>query len=154
MSRNKTNTSIYWFGALAAVVLILAIGLWVWPSAIASPVASPEVSLPAAQEQDPFLDVAGAYQKYQQGALMLDVRTPEEWQAGHIPGATLIPLDQLSARSGELPPGQEIVIYCRSGNRSAQALSMLKEMGWENISSLEGGINDWIASGYEVVAGQ
>ena len=84
---------------------------------------------------------------------MLDVRTVEEWNAGHIIGATLIPLDQITNQYGQLPDDQEIVIYCRSGNRSAEALSFLTEIGFSNIYSMDGGINDWILAGYEVKVG-
>jgi rhodanese-related sulfurtransferase len=84
---------------------------------------------------------------------MLDVRSLEEWQEGYIPGATLIPLDQISSRYDELPQDQEIVIYCRSGNRSGQALALLEEAGFSKIFSMDGGINEWISAGYEVMTG-
>lgn len=56
----------------------------------------------------------------EEGAFILDVREPSEWEQGHIEGATLIPLGQLLQRSAELPTDQTIVVVCRSGNRSAQ----------------------------------
>ena len=96
------------------------------------------------------IDVEQAHQLYSQGVYTLDVRTIEEWQQVHIPGATLIPLDQLPDRYQELPTDEPILIYCRSGNRSLQALNILKDLGLDDLSSMDGGINDWIAAGYPV----
>lgn len=97
-----------------------------------------------------IISVSDAYQLYQDDVFMLDVRTPEEYQAGHIPGATLIPLDQLSVRYGELPLDETIVVYCRSGNRSLEAVYLLENAGFERVHSMDRGINSWIALGYEV----
>ena len=99
------------------------------------------------------ISVEEAYQKREAGAYMLDVRTPEEWQEKHISDATLIPLDYLADNLDQLPTDQEIVIYCRSGNRSLQALQILQQAGFDNAVSMDGGINDWVANGYEVVTG-
>ena len=137
---------------MAALVLVLALGLWVWPTYLAPSTGSLDSAL-VVSVRDQFITHQEAQQKRENGAFMLDVRTVEEWNAGHIPGATLIPLDQLSARYGELPTDQEIVIYCRSGNRSAQALSLLTEAGFSTIYSMNGGINNWISAGYEIVVG-
>jgi rhodanese-related sulfurtransferase len=92
---------------------------------------------------------------YDDGLIVLDVRTPEEWsQDCHIEGATLIPLDQLEAQAPSLLPDKdaEIIVYCRSGNRSAQAASLLVDLGYTNVSDM-GGINDWVALGYPVTCG-
>lgn len=97
--------------------------------------------------------VEEAYQKRQAGAFMLDVRQPDEWQEKHIPGATLIPLDYLADNLDKLPQDQEIVIYCRSGNRSLQALEILQQAGFDNAVSMNGGINDWVANGFEIETG-
>ncbi len=75
---------------------------------------------------------------------LLDVRTPPESQAASIPGTdALIPVDQLAQRVNELDPNQEIIIYCRSGNRSGQALKILQQAGFTNVRHLAGGINTW-----------
>ena len=92
--------------------------------------------------------VAEAYQLYQEDIYTLDVRTVEEYEEGHIPGSVLIPLDELARRSGELPVGEPILIYCRSGNRSLEAMNMLAGAGFMNLSSMDGGFNDWVAAGY------
>ena len=91
-----------------------------------------------------------AYQLYQDDVFVLDVRTPEEYQDGHLPGATLIPIEQLGARYGELPQGETILIYCRTGNRSLQAVYLLEDAGFNRVHSLDRGIKNWIQNGYEV----
>jgi phage shock protein E len=87
------------------------------------------------------------------GAFVLDVRQPEEWLEIHIPDATLIPLGELAARVAEVPKDQEILVYCRSGNRSQEGRDILKAAGFENVTSMAGGIKDWAAAGYETVSG-
>ena len=78
-----------------------------------------------------------------EGAVLLDVRSEEEYQAGHLPGAILIPHDQLATRMDELPlRSQAIVVYCRSGGRSARAKSVLTQRGYDRVMNL-GGIQDW-----------
>ena len=98
--------------------------------------------------ENQLISVADAYQLYQDDVYVLDVRTIQEWQTGHIPGATLIPLDELAVRAGELPVGEQILIYCRTGNRSLEALNMLASAGFMNLSSMDGGIKEWIISDY------
>ena len=81
---------------------------------------------------------------------LLDVRQPMEYQQGRLPGSMLIPLGELHARVGDLDPDKTVLVYCRSGNRSASATSMLMSMGFENVLNMEGGIiryNGLIASG-------
>ena len=81
---------------------------------------------------------------------LLDVRQPREYEAGHIPGAKLIPLGELEYRHGELDKDRGIVSYCRSGHRSVAASTLLCGLGFENVYSLNGGIRKW---DYEVVKG-
>jgi rhodanese-related sulfurtransferase len=100
------------------------------------------------------IDVEQAYKKYQDGVYFLDVRTQEEWNEYHVEGAHLIPLDELQNRLSELPVDQEIVVVCRSGNRSLQGRNVLVEAGFSQVSSMAGGMNDWRRAGYEWVAGQ
>jgi rhodanese-related sulfurtransferase len=74
---------------------------------------------------------------------LLDVREPHEYQISRIAGSTLIPLGQLPSRLAELPSGQEIVVHCKSGARSAKAVGILKEKGIA-AKNLKGGILAWI----------
>lgn len=81
---------------------------------------------------------------------VVDVREPQEWQAGHIPGAVHIPLGQLPQRRGELDPAQPTVVVCRSGNRSAHATSLLRQAGFADVRNLAGGIVGWARAGRTV----
>jgi molybdopterin/thiamine biosynthesis adenylyltransferase/rhodanese-related sulfurtransferase len=74
---------------------------------------------------------------------LLDVREPHEWQICRISGATLIPLGQLPSRTDELNAGKEIVVYCRSGERSGRAVEYLKKKGFPRVRNLRGGILAW-----------
>jgi rhodanese-related sulfurtransferase len=76
------------------------------------------------------------------GASLLDVRSPEEYSAGHIDGAVNIPVGELSQRLGELPRDRGVVVYCQSGMRSARAASVLREAGFSNVHNL-GGMSRW-----------
>lgn len=74
---------------------------------------------------------------------LLDVRNPEEWAITRLEGATLIPLPELAQRYVELPAEQEIVVYCRSGGRSAKAVEFLKSKGYRKVRNLPGGTLRW-----------
>ena len=77
---------------------------------------------------------------------LLDVREPDEWDAGHAPGAVHIPLGELPGRVGELPPDRTIAITCRSGGRSSRATAYLRSLGLDAVN-LEGGMQGWAAAG-------
>ncbi|MDW8298436.1 MAG: rhodanese-like domain-containing protein [Anaerolineae bacterium] len=81
--------------------------------------------------------------------LLLDVRTVGEFQSGHIPGAANIPVDELSQRLAEVPKDIPVVLYCRSGNRSAYAARILRSAGYEMVYDL-GGLIKWQAQGYPI----
>ena len=72
--------------------------------------------------------------------LLLDVRQPEEYETGHIPGSMLIPLGELEARQGELDRNKKIIAYCRSGRKSIAAAIALCGLGFEGVQNLDGGI--------------
>lgn len=74
---------------------------------------------------------------------LLDVREEEEFKAGHLPGAKLIPLGEIEKRYSELNPEKEIVVYCRSGRRSALASKKLVRLGFKKVKDMQGGINSW-----------
>ncbi|MGE5462756.1 MAG: rhodanese-like domain-containing protein [Syntrophothermus sp.] len=125
-----------------AVVALIILLLALWGNNRAGTTSS--ASLP------PEISVSEAYTKYQNGAFVLDVRTPEEWNEFHAPNSTLIPLDQLASRLNELPRDREIVVVCRSGNRSQQGRDILLNAGFQNVTSMKGGLTEWRASGYPV----
>lgn len=74
---------------------------------------------------------------------LVDVREPNEFKIGHIPGASNIPLSQLKNRTGEIPKDREIYLYCQSGMRSKQAAKILSKEGFKSLSHLQGGISSW-----------
>ncbi|MDJ0926121.1 MAG: rhodanese-like domain-containing protein [Gammaproteobacteria bacterium] len=82
--------------------------------------------------------------------VILDVRTPEEFDAGHIPGALNIPHTELEARLEELGPGKEreIVVHCKSGKRAAMASELLVANGFTTIRELDGHMDAWEAAGF------
>ncbi len=82
--------------------------------------------------------------------MLLDVRSKEEYAEGHIAGATLIPVQELTKRLGEVPHGKRVYVYCHSGNRSAKASKLLAEHGFKNIENVKGGIAAWKDAGYPV----
>ena len=91
-----------------------------------------------------------------QALFVLDVRTPEEYAAGHLPGATNIPHDQLAARLGELSGARErdVVVYCRTGRRSAEALEILDKAGFKRLFHLKGDYTRWTEEKRPVIATQ
>lgn len=76
--------------------------------------------------------------------VLLDVREPREWTKAKIEGSTLIPLGFLGSRLGELDKGAKLVVYCKVGGRSASAVHLLREKGYDAVS-LAGGIDAWSA---------
>lgn len=92
---------------------------------------------------------AEAKKRYDADVLFIDVREPEEHAEVRIPGSILIPLSELNQRITEIPAQGEVVIYCRSGNRSRQVVDAFREqLGYSNLLNLEGGIIAWYESGY------
>jgi rhodanese-related sulfurtransferase len=85
------------------------------------------------------------------GLQIVDVRSPSEYQGGHLEGSVLIPLGQLESRLGELDPQRPLIVYCRSGMRSAQALNLLMKKGYPQAKHLGGGIVAWKAAGQKVI---
>lgn len=142
--KQATNSFQWWWIVAAIAIVAIALGA-VW-------VLQPKTSQ-ANNTAKREVTVAEAYDKYTQGVFLLDVRTQEEWESFHAPDTTLIPLDELANRVSELPKDQEIVVVCRSGNRSQEGRDILLDAGFTNVSSMAGGLNDWRAAGYPTVSG-
>jgi rhodanese-related sulfurtransferase len=98
------------------------------------------------------IDVARLAELQPDGAWVLDVRQPDEYEAGHVPGARLIPLDQLEARHQEVPTDREVYVVCHLGGRSAAATQALKGAGYR-VVNVAGGTQAWIDAGHPVVQG-
>ncbi len=142
--RKNSNAS-RWL--IAGIVLVgVVLGAIFVPDGIKTPVSAGN-NLPS------NVTVEEAYHLRQEGAFMLDVRRIDEWEQGHIPGATLIPLDELGSRLDEVPRDQPVVVVCRSGNRSSQGRDILLDAGFTQVTSMDGGMNSWQAMGYETISG-
>lgn len=85
----------------------------------------------------------------QSGALVLDVREPAAYAAGHLRDAKNIPLKEVSNRVGDLSKykGKPVIAVCQSGSQSARAAALLRKAGFEQAYSLEGGLNGWVGAG-------
>jgi len=104
-------------------------------------------------------EITGAVSSHE--VLFLDIREPEEWEAAHVPEAVHIPRGMLEFRAdpasqyydSRLGAGKPIVVSCASGGRSALATAVLMDMGYENVRSLDGGMNAWEEAGHRVERG-
>lgn len=113
-------------GHLILAVLVLGGGLLLWTSSTHAKAS-----------------VVEARQVVAQGAMLLDVRTPEEFAAGHVLGAVNIPVDELERRLGELgPTDSPLVLYCHSGRRSARATRLLNGRGYNDVIDI-GPMPNW-----------
>jgi sulfur-carrier protein adenylyltransferase/sulfurtransferase len=99
------------------------------------------------------VDPAAVREQVGNGAVIVDVREPEEWSAGHIPGAVHVPKSYLESRiEGAVPDhSKHVVLYCASGNRSAWAArTLIEDLGYEHVESMTGGFTLWKDRGYDV----
>jgi rhodanese-related sulfurtransferase len=101
---------------------------------------------PAVEE----IDVAEAKRRHGAGAVLIDVREPDEWAAGHVAGARLIPLGQLRRQLGKLPRDREVLFICRSGNRSGTATLAARRAGLGRALNIRGGMIAWAQAGLPI----
>lgn len=125
-------------GVILIIVVIVVAVIWANSKAGGSTNASGGVEI----------SVDEAYEQYQRGAFLLDVREESEWNASHIPGAAWIPLAQLPARMNEVPRDRLVIVVCRSGNRSRSGANILLQAGFTDVRSMAGGMEKWISQGY------
>ena len=98
--------------------------------------------------QVPEISVQEAHERAQRGqGVIVDVREDEELAQAAVPGAVHIPLGQLHARAGELPRDKELLLFCRSGNRSSFATDYLRSAGFDSAVNVAGGILAWTEAG-------
>lgn len=138
--QKQQNNRTLLIGVVVAALLLAVAGIALLGGGPETAQAGEAVALlsPDQYEQQ-FLDA-------NQGHLLLDVRTAEEFNSGHIPGAVNIPVESLANRLSEVPGDQPVVVYCRSGNRSATAADILSEAGYSSIYDM-GGIITWVEQG-------
>jgi rhodanese-related sulfurtransferase len=100
----------------------------------------------------PALDTLGATRFINDAhPVVLDVREPAEFAAGHLPNARNIPAGDLEKRVGDLPAGKPVLVCCASGARSGRALGVLRKAGHEQVFNLDGGVQAWRQAGLPIV---
>lgn len=136
-----------------ALALVLALGLlFAAGCQVGAPAAKSEDSRAAKGYTDVTVQQAKDMLDKGEGLVLLDVRTPEEYAEGHIQNSKLLPLQELRQRAEkELPKDSTIVVYCRTGVRSAQASQILVDLGFREVYNVLGGIEAWKAAGAAVV---
>lgn len=85
-------------------------------------------------------------------AYLIDVRDDDEWTAGHAPDARHLPMMDVPGHLEHVPTEGDVVIVCRSGNRSGHVVAFLRQRGWDNVRNLDGGMIDWVAAGRPLVS--
>ncbi len=100
----------------------------------------------------PEIDVDELDHSRATAAAVIDVRQPEEYDAGHVPGARLIPLSEVAGRLGEVPTDGEVLVICQTGGRSARATDFFRRQGID-ARNVAGGTKAWVESGRPVVQG-
>lgn len=116
----------------------------------AAPAADTAVS-ESALELGPTVSVNTVAEiKGRDDVILIDVREQWEYEEKHIPGVNLIPLNTVPQNLDQIPTDKTVVLTCRSGNRSGQAASFLRQQGYDNVHNMEGGILAWEAAGHPV----
>jgi molybdopterin-guanine dinucleotide biosynthesis protein A/rhodanese-related sulfurtransferase len=117
------------------------------------PAPSQETQMDSPQMDTPEIDIEALAELLESGgAQLVDVRQPDEYLEGHLPGAVLVPLAEVPDRLAEMPADGVVHVVCRSGGRSAQAVGFLRNQGIEAVN-VAGGTLAWIESGRAVVVG-
>ena len=99
--------------------------------------------------------ITHAYNHWKQGKnspipfVFVDVRTPEEYKSGHIPGAVNIPVSEIKERMNEVPKDKQVYVYCHSGKRAAKASAILAKAGF-SVENIPESMQGWKAAGYPV----
>jgi rhodanese-related sulfurtransferase len=102
--------------------------------------------------QIPEIDVEELVRRREAGALLIDVRQPDEYEDGHVPGALLVPLGDLARRIDEVPSDREVLVICRSGGRSLKAAEIMAAAGRRPVN-VAGGTLAWVEAGRAVARG-
>ena len=123
-------------------VMILMVGLGL----VACDSTPPEGSSLATVEQAHEVLLKG---QQAEPFLFLDVRTPSEFQSGHVPGAKNIPVQALAEHLAEVPKDKKVFVYCESGVRSTRATQMLVDAGFTNIINMKASMRGWRNAGFE-----
>ncbi len=155
MTRNSQSRLLLARHALAALLLVGAMSV-----AFAAIATAGEPAVPAKAPAPATAAVTAApmsqeallehQTRHPDHLFVLDVRTPQEYAEGHVPGAVNVPHDQLASRLAEVPKDKDVVLYCKSGRRAGIAADVLAANGYTRLSHLEGDMNAWVAKGRPV----
>jgi rhodanese-related sulfurtransferase len=143
--RRKSGLGIALLGAFALVAGVPASATETKPAA--APAAKPAAASVTPMSQEQLLEHQA---RHPQHLFVLDVRSPEEFAAGHVPGAVNVPYDQIATRLADVPKDKDVVLYCRTGRRSGIAAEVLQANGYTRLSHLEGDMTAWLEKGRPV----
>ena len=151
MTRNDTTRLLHSRRALAALLMVGAMSVAFMTIVTAGePAATAPASAAAAvapMSQEALLEHQSRHPDH---LFVLDVRTPQEYAEGNVPGAVNVPYDQLASRLAEVPKDKDVVLYCKSGRRAGIAADVLAANGYMRLSHLEGDMPAWIEKGRPV----
>lgn len=126
-------------GMIRRRAMLLGAVLVAGAAVAAEPVAAPVTQEALVERQQVDADL-----------VVLDVRSPDEFAAGHVPGAINIPHDRIGDRLAEVPRDKDVILYCQSGRRAGLAAQALAEQGYTRLFHLEGDIAAWKANGRQL----
>jgi rhodanese-related sulfurtransferase len=132
-------------------LLVLTLGIIIAVSAVIIYYTQTQLPSTTISYGDVTVEEAKSLIESNSSLLIIDVRTREEYDSGHIEGAILIPVNELEDRLDELSKEEELLIYCRTGNRSSNSVNILNANGYTKIFHLKDGITAWIQAGYPTV---
>ena len=110
---------------------------------------SQEFNITLLPDEDPYMilsieEAKKIYAERKNEYIWLDVRSPKEWNNGHVPGAKHIPIDQLENRVNEVgPTDKKYIVYCQAGGRSTTACEVLSKLGYSTLLNMTGGMGEW-----------
>ena len=151
MTRNDPTRLLHSRRALAALLMVGAMSVAFTTIATAGePVAPAPASAAVAVAPMSPEALLEHQSRHPDHLFVLDVRTPQEYAEGHVPGAVNVPHDQLASRLAEVPKDKDVVLYCKSGRRAGIAADVLAANGYMRLSHLEGDMPAWIEKGRPV----
>ena len=100
----------------------------------------------------PEVDIATFAERHAEGATVIDVREPDEYDGGHVPGAWPLPLGEVAGRADEVPSGETVYLICARGGRSMKAAEHLAGLG-RDVVNVGGGTLAWVDAGHATVTG-
>jgi rhodanese-related sulfurtransferase len=141
------------FVAFTATMLVAAASI----ADQAGPTPGQPASAPAAASASlPLITPRALLERQARGdaaLFVLDVRTPKEYAAGHVPGAVNVPYDQVASRLAQIPKDKDVVLYCRSGRRAGLTADVLAANGYTKLGHLQGDMEAWLKDGRPVEGG-